>query len=134
MNLRKPRGMKSLFLHDWEAENWEGKTGLEALKKDFDLLDVDLEGVDILLASYTYEDYDGTAFVLFLKDGKLFEVHGSHCSCYGLEGQWDPEETTVEALRKTLEGERWAHRLDQYRAELADIVNRVERASKRAAA
>lgn len=28
----------------------------------------------------------------------LYEVNGSHCSCYGLEGQWEEEETTVEAL------------------------------------
>lgn len=31
--------------------------------------------------------------------GKLFEVHGSHCSCYGFEGQFTPEETTIEALQ-----------------------------------
>ena len=29
----------------------------------------------------------------------MWEVNGAHCSCYGLEGQWEPEETTVEALR-----------------------------------
>jgi len=23
--------------------------------------------------------------------GKFFEVHGGHCSCHGLEGQWDEE-------------------------------------------
>lgn len=57
------------------------------------------EGIEILLAYYLYEDYEGTAFVLFKKDGVLYEVNGSHCSCYGLEGQWGPEETTVEALK-----------------------------------
>jgi hypothetical protein len=36
--------------------------------------------------------------VIFEKDGKLWEVNGSHCSCYGLEGQWQPEETTWEAI------------------------------------
>ena len=25
------------------------------------------------------------------EDEKFYEVTGSHCSCYGLEGQWDPE-------------------------------------------
>lgn len=53
---------------------------------------------DILLATYEYEHYSGSAFVLFERDGKLFEVHGSHCSCYGLEGQWEPEETTWAAI------------------------------------
>ena len=33
------------------------------------------------------------------EDGKLYETHGSHCSCYGFEGQFEPEETTVEYLQ-----------------------------------
>ena len=57
-------------------------------------------GAEILLASYGTPSYEGYAFVLFRRDGKLWEVNGSHCSCYGLEGQWEPEETTVEALRR----------------------------------
>ena len=65
------------------------------------------QNLEVLLASYTYEDYGGSAFVLFKKDGKLWEVNGSHCSCHGLEGQWEPEETTPEALiaRKWLDGD-----------------------------
>lgn len=63
------------------------------------LLKDEYKGLDMLLASYTYEDYSGSAFVLFKKDGKLWEVNGSHgCSCYGLEGQWEPEECTPESL------------------------------------
>lgn len=54
--------------------------------------------VEILLASYGTPSYEGYAFVLFRRDGKLWEVNGSHCSCYGLEDQWEPEETTAEAL------------------------------------
>lgn len=60
------------------------------------------EDVEILLAYYDYEDYSGRAFVLFRKDGELYEANGSHCSCFGLEGQWDPEETNVEVLRHRL--------------------------------
>jgi len=36
--------------------------------------------------------------VLFKRGGKLYDVNGSHCSCFGLEDQWLPEETTVAAL------------------------------------
>lgn len=68
-----------MYLHDWN--------NIEGVKNDFEISDEQLEDVKILLASYTYEDYDGSAFVLFLRDGKLYEVNGSHCSCYGLEGQ-----------------------------------------------
>lgn len=52
----------------------------------------------LLIAVYTYESYSGKAFVLYEHDGKLFEVNASHCSCYGLENQFDPEETTWAAL------------------------------------
>jgi len=47
----------------------------------------------ILFADYTHEDYSGDAYVLGFdkEEGKWFEVHGGHCSCYGLEGQWEPE-------------------------------------------
>lgn len=52
----------------------------------------------ILYARYESYGYEGSAFVLFERDGKLYEVNGSHCSCYGLEGQWEPEETSWAAL------------------------------------
>ena len=85
-----------MFLGDWNS--------IEDLIYDFNEYEAKedtslYEGIEILLAYYLYEDYSGEAFVLFKKDGVLYEVNGSHCSCYGLEGQWDPEETTVEALK-----------------------------------
>ena len=62
--------------------------------------------INILFASYGAANYSGDAFVLFEHDGKLFEVNGGHCSCYGLEGQFEPEETTLEALKhRLIEGE-----------------------------
>lgn len=36
------------------------------------------------------------------EDGKLYEVNAGHCSCYGLENQWTPEETNIEALKHRL--------------------------------
>ena len=101
---------KAIYLNDWKDSEREG------MKTDFNIDESYLDGVEILLASYTYEDYEGEAFVLFRKCGKLYEVNGSHCSCYGLEAQdysgnnettqWEPEETSVESLLKRLnEGE-----------------------------
>lgn len=62
------------------------------------------DNIVILLASYDTEGYEGSAYVLFYNksDSKLYEVFGSHCSCYGLEGQWEPEETSVEVIREKL--------------------------------
>ncbi len=95
-----------MYLNDWK------ESGLEGMKSDFGIDDAALVGAKILLASYGYENYVGSAFVLFERDGKLYEVNGGHCSCYGLseqsysgdtETQWQPEETTLESLRHRLE-------------------------------
>jgi hypothetical protein len=78
---------------------------------------------NILHAVYNHEGYEGSAFVLFKKGGKLYEVSGSHCSCYGLEGQWKPEETTWEAL---------AIRNPSYYGAPAEVVIEAQRRVKRA--
>lgn len=57
-----------------------------------------LEGAELLFSYYTCEDDSGTAMLIYAKDGKLYEVNGAHCSCDGLEGQWEPEETDINAL------------------------------------
>ncbi len=53
---------------------------------------------EILLAAYEHEGYEGSAMVLFEREGQLFEVSGGHCSCYGLEGQWKPQAISWKAL------------------------------------
>lgn len=60
--------------------------------------------INILFASYGQSNYSADAFVLFERDKKLFEVNCSHCHCsfYGLEGKWSPEETTLEAIEHRL--------------------------------
>jgi hypothetical protein len=88
--------------------NWESA---EDMKRDFEISDKDLEGTEILFAGYEYGSYEGDAFVLFKRDGKLYEVNAGHCSCYGIEGQWDPEETTVEAIEKRQPDLYGEHRL-----------------------
>ena len=58
--------------------------------------------INILFASYGNANYSGSAWVLFEKNGQLFEVNGDHCSCYGLEGQWEPEEVSLIELEHRL--------------------------------
>ena len=45
----------------------------------------------------------GTDLVMILRspDGVLMEQTASCCSCYGIEDQWDPVETSLEALQAT---------------------------------
>lgn len=71
----------------------------------------------IIIAVYEYEDYSGDAFVLFEEDGQLYEVHGGHCSCYGLEGQWEPEPTSWDLLIDRVEkADRWDSPLSSWHA------------------
>lgn len=58
----------------------------------------DLKGAKVLLAWYGYGSYRGSSLILYTKKGKLYEVNGSHCSCFGLEDQWSPVETSWKAL------------------------------------
>lgn len=52
---------------------------------------------EILIANYGTGSYEGYAFVIFHRKGKLFEYHDSHCSCNGLS--WGaPTETTWKRL------------------------------------
>lgn len=53
---------------------------------------------ELIVGIYHLDSYDGDAFVLYKRDGKYFEVNGGHCSCFGLEDQWKPEETSLEAI------------------------------------
>lgn len=62
----------------------------------------ELENAEILFYAYEEFCYEGSAFVLLKRGNKLFEVHGYHCSCYGLEGQWSEEECSIESLEHTL--------------------------------
>lgn len=82
---------------------WESKEDVAAF---FDIELQEIEDCEIIFAEYIDEDYVGNAFVLYRKDKRLYEVNGNHCSCYGLEGQWEPEETLVEAIFKRL---RWSN-------------------------
>lgn len=71
----------------------------EDIANEFQIDVSELENCNILFASYKQECYEGSALVIYMKDGKLYETSGSHCSCNGLEGCWDPEETSLEALK-----------------------------------
>jgi hypothetical protein len=98
--------MEPIYLELFNEPSWrDTPAGKYRVFEEFEVPHTEVEGVNILLAYYSYEDYSGLAFVLFEKNGKLYEVNGSHCSCDGLGRQWDPEETNIEALRyRTEEG------------------------------
>lgn len=71
-------------------------TGWADLRGIYDAL---TEEAQVIYAGYTYEDYSGSAFVLFVQDGVLYENHDGHCSCNGLEN-WRPEKADIRAVMK----------------------------------
>ena len=119
--------------------DWKGCSSAEAVFCDFvDYTDKEplenkpeFKDVEILLASYEYENYEGEAFVLFRRDGKLWEVNASHCSCYGLENQWEPEETTIDALRHRLDKGSLGRAIwcsgNRFANELRDLLDELEK-------
>jgi hypothetical protein len=77
---------------------FENFTCIDDMMGNFCISQKDLEGCEIIYASYDCPPYEGYAHVIFIKDKKLYEVNGSHCSCNDLGGQWIPEETSLAAL------------------------------------
>lgn len=73
---------------------------------------------DVIYARYSGygsldRDYEMWARVLYIgHDGHLYEVHGSHCSCYGLEDQWEPEIVTIQAIVNDLKNTKTWNSLD----------------------
>jgi hypothetical protein len=72
----------------------------ENLREEWTVPKDELEAVDILWASGNLGDYEEWSWFLIRnkETGELFEVSGSHCSCYGFEDQWKPAPTTVKYL------------------------------------
>jgi hypothetical protein len=87
----------------------------------FDYFDLDKEERKkwtILYANYNTPPYEGYAFVLTTDGADLYEVHGSHCSCYGLENQWGPEKVVLEELKKRPVADRY----DGYGSEFPGFI------------
>lgn len=55
---------------------------------------------EIKFAAYGTPSYEGYALIVYERGGKLYELNGYHCSCYGLDETMDgpAEETSAEAL------------------------------------
>lgn len=104
--------MRDIYLGDWSKEWLKSDIGRETMMRDFNISEETLAGVDIVLASYTFQVYDGEALVIFERDGEMYLVEGAHCSCFDLEGQWDEELINVEFLEHKLNNGRFDSNLE----------------------
>ena len=88
-------------------EDLQGKTEAEIIRHltqgygDGDGSALDNKEILIAYESVGSCGCDSSSFFL-LRDktsGELFEIHGSHCSCYGFEGQLNLESSSISSLK-----------------------------------
>lgn len=90
---------------EYKKPYFSGFDDIDDMLSKFDLYDDDkkseIKKLQIIFAIYDQDEngYDGNCLILFIKDGKLYEVNEYHCSCHGFES-WIPDETTKEAMLK----------------------------------
>lgn len=93
--------MAQVYFGTWaKSDPYHQLQGRAAMLQEFEISEDALDGCEGLIAEYDAEGYEGSALVLLRKGTRLFTVEASHCSCYGLEGAWEPIETTKGALLK----------------------------------
>lgn len=90
-------GITTIWLNDWKDYDQR------QLESSFGLAENELSDINVMLASYKDSGDAGYAFILFSLGQSLFEVNASHDSELNLKGQWQPEETSIEALMFRLE-------------------------------
>lgn len=78
----------------------------EGRDENYNRIEVEMpDSLHIFYSYYSYEDYSGYGFLWGYNEetDTFFYNSGSHCSCYGLEGQWDMEDHTYEEMVAVLE-------------------------------
>lgn len=93
---------KAEYEAEAEASPYRNVEAWVERKQQADKLILKWDKINVLFASYGTGNYEGDAFVLYEQGGELFEVNGGHCSCYGLEGQFDGEKVILEELKNRL--------------------------------
>ncbi len=87
---------------DHIASGYAGEGDHSATEAEAAALRAELNGFDVLVAYESVGSFGCDSSSYFLvrdkESGKLSEVRGGHCSCYGFEGQWDPEDVQLEYL------------------------------------
>lgn len=101
--------------------NWESAGDMA---QSFSIDEPELAGKTVLFAAYEYGLYEGYAFVLLVDNasGQFEEVNGCHCSCCGLEGQWEPEQCDPDALMHRLTNGSTYGVMERYKDQIAAVL------------
>lgn len=78
------------MIEEFEPRVYDGFSDWENVAYEFQA-DIGPEP-EFIYARYVQPPYEGIATIIFRRDGKWWLVYASHCSCYGLEDQWAPQE------------------------------------------
>ena len=73
-----------------EKRKYYGFSGWDGVLSDFEVTGI--PEPEFVYALYVMPPYEGDATVIFKDGDGWHQVHGSHCSCFGLEQQWEPDE------------------------------------------
>ena len=77
---------------------------IDAVYREYKISAEDVLKVERVLFAIYEGGWDAQAIVIFLgKDNNLYEIHSYHCSCYDLEGQWEPELIDEEFIKHAIE-------------------------------
>lgn len=93
--------MKQLFLEDLKGKT--DKEVREHIVGSYGVIQKVVDEYKILIAYESVGTWgcDSSSFFLFRHkiSKELFTVTGSHCSCHGFEGQFEPERVTLDYLK-----------------------------------
>lgn len=57
----------------------------------------------VIYSRYDIDGYEGSAILVYELGDKYYLNEGSHCSCFGLEESWNPEEYDLKTLIAVIE-------------------------------
>jgi hypothetical protein len=93
-------GQENDMLKFIDFEHMSDAEVLDKIASEYEVAPEKLAEVTILVAAQDEGGYAGASWFLVRDNttGKLQIVDGGHCSCYGFEGQWEPDDTDVDYL------------------------------------
>jgi hypothetical protein len=98
------------------SDVYDGFDDWKDIQEQFEMDDPEPD--EVLYASYEREYYEGWSNVVYRIGDKFYKNYAAHCSCYGLEGQWEPEDYSAELFVKAYEKSKWSIPVS--------VVNRVK--------
>ena len=116
--------MEALLIGDYHGMTVEDV--IKDVADEYEVSESEVSQYNILVAFSEVGGYEGYGYFVLEKDGDLYENHSSHCSCYGMEGQWGPEPTNLTYLldpNRRLAGYYGRHLDDQIRDHLSKLRN-----------